>query len=60
MLLLKESDYISFFDQFPFSDVFQHILRIGPEGMGFPEWDPLCDTVSYIIRTCTYTFVNHM
>ena len=27
-LLLKESDFISFFDQFPFSDLFRHILQV--------------------------------
>ena len=32
MMLLKESDFISFFDQFPFSEMFKHILRIGENG----------------------------
>ena len=27
-LLLKESDFISFFDQFPFSDLSRHILQV--------------------------------
>lgn len=31
-LLLKESDFIAFFDQFPFSDLFQHILQVSGQG----------------------------
>ena len=32
LMLLKESDFISFFDQFPFSEMFKHILGIGESG----------------------------
>jgi len=31
-LLLKESDFIAFFDQFPFGDLFQHILQVSGQG----------------------------
>lgn len=34
-LLLKESDFMDFFDQFPFNDVFQHILHVSENGMTF-------------------------
>jgi hypothetical protein len=30
--LLKESDFIAFFEQFPFSEMFHHILNIGDSG----------------------------
>ena len=32
LMLLKESDFITFFDQFPFSEMFRHILQIGESG----------------------------
>ena len=35
VMLLKESDYISFFEQFPFSEMFKHILQIGENGMEY-------------------------
>jgi len=31
-LLLKESDFIAFFDQFPFGDLFQRILQVSSQG----------------------------
>ena len=31
--LLKESDFIAFFDQFPFTDLYQYILMVPMEGM---------------------------
>ena len=30
--LLKESDFIAFFDQFPFTDLYQYILMVPLEG----------------------------
>ena len=31
-MLLKETDLIAFYDQFPFNDMFKHILMITDEG----------------------------
>jgi hypothetical protein len=42
LMLLKESDFISFFDQYPFSEMFKHILRIGENGE-----IPVAETTSY-------------
>lgn len=35
LLLLKESDFTEFFDQFPFNEVFQYILHITNDGIVF-------------------------
>ena len=37
-LLLKESDYIAFFDQFPFTEVFRYILVVPDEGTDAYQW----------------------
>ena len=33
-LLLKESDFISLLDQFPFTDLFQYVLCLSPHSTG--------------------------
>ena len=44
--LLKESDFISFFDQFPFTDLYKYILTIPPGGM----WSVRCEVKVQIVR----------
>ena len=51
MMLLKESDFISFFDQFPFSEMFKHILRIGENGTKHGN-----ETKSPLVIVSMYTY----
>lgn len=51
--LLQELDYISFFEQFPFTELFQYILKIGANGMELSEWDTgrglYCSLISCVV-----------